>query len=378
MESWLGHSPQERTWLPQLAANLSGFFAQHHQIFRTRILVEALGKKLAGYPAIAQLIMSVHTVSIAAWRWGTLHRATSELATCIGTLAAHWDSSIFDRARDPVTLKNAGKALASASFRWQFEFVVFYTEWLCTIQSWGKGCAQLEQARAAGTESQLSDRDRMQCGRRLHEAERYVHAELNRGLLEANAWTVDSFGFGCSFLELESLKVCCRASFALAHKRHKYLSLLPWLLARLDEPGIKQRCIAQYESHRDHHPMTHFFMSHGGQLRSAVDLIRPDGTGCSDPLMYWIQIIRQISVDDSIAESPHSQGNRLSNHGRNTGFAWQAASMRLQQNLDDARQYSMALNADLQSLWYRHSSVLQTAPKSLHRPLRISPKLYQD
>ena len=157
--------------------------------------------------------------------------------------------------------KKAGKALASASFRWQFQFVVWFTEWICHIQAWGKGCAELERAKAAGVEHLLSDRARMQCGRRLHEAERFVHAELDRGLQEANAWNTDSFGFGCSFLELDALKVCCRASFALAHKKHKYLSLVPWLLARLSEPGIKQRCLGQYSSFGDHHPMTHFFLA---------------------------------------------------------------------------------------------------------------------
>ena len=89
-------------------------------------------------------------------------------------------------------------------------------------------------------------------------------------------------------------------------------------------------------------------------------------------------MIRQIPFDDSIAETPHAVGNRLVRHGRNSGFAWQAASMRLHQNIADTREYSVALNADMQSLWYRSSSVLQMRKRAPNRPLRIKPKLYQD
>ena len=347
--------------------------------FRTRILVEALARKVSeSYPVISELIQGVHVVGIAAWRWGTLHTAVSSLDKVIATLAVHWDESLFANAKDPVTLKKASKALASATFRWQFKFVVFFCDWICRIQAWGKGCAALERAKATGTEHLLTDRDRMQCGRRLHEAECYVQAELNRGLREANGWTAESFGFGCSFLDIDALKVCCRASFALAQKRHTYLGLCPWLLARLDEPGIKRRCEEQYASHQGHHPLTFYFLAPDGPLRPHVDLIQPDGSGCSELLVHWLKILKHIPFDDSIAEGPHAIGNRLSSHGRNTGYVWQASSMRLNQNITDARQYSMALKCDLQQLWNSHSSVLQTRPKALHRPLRIAPKLYQD
>ena len=97
--------------------------------------------------------------------------------------------------------------------RWQTDSLamLFFTNLICTIQAWGKGSTALEQAKSTGIK--LSDREMMQCGRRLHEAERYVQAALNEGLQEANGWTVESFGLGCSFQDLDAMKVCCRMSF---------------------------------------------------------------------------------------------------------------------------------------------------------------------
>ena len=355
-------------------AFLEGLRALIH-FFRTRLLVEALCKKLAaqGYHIVAMMIESIHIPSVAEWRWGTLNKACVELSKVMGTLIAHWDTSLFANARDPKTIKQAARALSSAAFRWQFQFVCFFTDWLCRIQSWGKGSAELEACKMKGD----NNYDPMMCGRRLAEAEVFIHSELQRGLTECLEWTLDSFA-GCSFEELHALKVCVRSSYALAMKRHNYLSLLPWLLARLEEPGIKERCLSQYASHTNHHPMTDKFLSHSEPLRAHVDRIGPDGSGSSDLLKEHIMLVKNIPFDDSIAEGPHALGNRLGRHGPRSSFAWTAASMRLQQNLEDAKAYSQALNVDLQDLWYKHSSVLQTQKGRLHRPMRLKPKVFHD
>ena len=51
--------------------------------------------------------------------------------------------------------------------------------------------------------------------------------------------------------------------------------------------------------------------------------------------------------------------------------------MRLKQNLDEVMPLSQAVGEDLDELWYAYSSLLQTKPRSLHRPLRCKPKVYR-
>ena len=172
--------------------------------------------------------------------------------------------------------------------------------------------------------------------------------------------------------------MCVRSSYSLAAKRFEYVSLLPWLLARLPEAGIKQRCLTQYETYTNHHPLTHKFLRPGELLRNHIDCVRPDGTGISRLLQSWVDMLQAIPMDDSIAEAPHAIGNRLGRAAPRSGIAWAASSMRLTQNLQDVKLHSQALGADLQQLWLKHSSILQTQHHKLDRPVRIPPKEFQE
>ena len=118
-------------------------------------------------------------------------------------------------------------------------------------------------------------------------------------------------------------------------------------------------------------------MAAGSELRCHFDQVQTDGSGASELLTAWIKVIKNIPLDDSVAESPHASGNRLGRHGSASSFAWVASSMRLVQNLDDVRDHCHALREDLEELWYAHSSLLQTQRKRLHRPLRCKPQVYR-
>ena len=52
--------------------------------------------------------------------------------------------------------------------------------------------------------------------------------------------------------------------------------------------------------------------------------------------------------------------------------------MRLNQNLQDAQDLVSALRQDIENLWYVHSSVLQTKPKKMNRPMRVNAKTYRE
>ena len=237
-------------------------------------------------------------------------------------------------------------------------------------------CKPARMRDCSHTASASAKGDMQSGGRRLAEAETYIKASLGRGLTEALTWNVDSFG--CSADELQQLLVTVRSSYTLATKRFEYVGLLPWLLTRLPEAGIKQRCLTQYEAYTKHHPITHKFLKPGELLRDHVDSVRPDGTGISSLLQSWIDMLRAIPMDDSIAEAPHAVGNRLGRAAPRSGIAWAASSMRLTQNLDDVKLHSQALGTDLQQLWLKHSSILQTQRHKLDRPMKIPPKEFQE
>ena len=133
-------------------------------------------------PVIAEMIEQVRVPSIAEWRWGTLHTAVDALAGVLPTLSTHFDANSFKNARDPVTITRCKSALHSTAWAWQFQFVLWFTTWICGIQRWGRGCA--------------CHSDETECkwkGRRLPEAAVFVDRELSRGLQEAESWTKDTF-----------------------------------------------------------------------------------------------------------------------------------------------------------------------------------------
>ena len=234
-------------WLDGIRALIS--------FFRARLLRDSLAKRVQerGFQAISEMLAAVSVPSIAEWRWHTLHIACGKLSGILSTFAAHFDSSLFSNAKDPALIKRISKAMSRQQWFWQFQFVLWFSRWICTIASWGRGSRQRDEAN--GSDSY----DHMHNGRRLPEAETYVLQSLRAGLLESHSWHADSFGAGCTTEDVADLQVCVRASYNLACKRHEYLSKVPYLFAKLLEPGIKQRCIDQYESMQGHSPVTDFF-----------------------------------------------------------------------------------------------------------------------
>lgn len=338
------------------------------------MLLESLAKAIKdnGFHIVAEILKAITVPSTAEWRWGTLHAGCQTLSGVLDTLRHHWSPSFFDGAKDAKTLKRACAAVNSVAWRWQFCFVHWLCNWLCSIQSWGKGSKQLEAARSG----ESVEVDAMGLGRRLADAEEFVARSLRNGVSEVSGWDVNFFP-GASLAEVAGLQACARAAYVLADKRFKYLSHLPWLLARLEQPGVRDRCVALYNSHRQHVPLTEKFMDPAQDLRADIDRLSPTGSGASPLLKSWIQVIQNFPMDDSLAEGPHARGNRIGRHGTKTSFAWTAATMRLEQNINDAHELTSALGEDLEALWYCHSSVLQTKAKSLNRPVRCTPQVYR-
>ena len=328
--------------------------------------------KSQGLVVMAQVIDAIRMPSVTEWRWGTLSSACKSLLAVFGTLAHYFRPELFGSCKDGnKTINAAANALASPRFHAQLKFVGWYSDWLCTIQSWGKGSKQRDQALLDG-----SDFDPLWNGRRLPEAATYVQEALRRGLTEANSWTTETFG--CDHETLLQLQACVRGSFHLAQKRHAYLFKLPWLLARLLDPGVKALCIQQYLACDNHHPLSDMFFAADGALKPDVDAVDESGRGASAALVKAVDSIAAIPFDDSVAESPHAVGNSFARHARASFFPWIASTMRLPQNLRDVRDWCQALCLDITQEWLVASSVLQTAPRNYGKPMRIKPAEFRN
>ena len=112
--------------------------------FRLSTMISQLCKRLwedVRLPVIAEMIEQVRVPSTAELRWGTLHTAGDALAGVLLTLSTHFDANLFKNTRGPVTITRCKSALHSTAWARQFQFVLWFTMWICGIQRWGRGCA---------------------------------------------------------------------------------------------------------------------------------------------------------------------------------------------------------------------------------------------
>ena len=222
-------------------------------------------------PAVAEMIQAVHVPSIAEWRWGTLHKATITIAEVLPTLIAHFEACFFKfaNAADPVKMKKCAQALACPVWRWRFDFVLWYCDWVCSLQSWGQGC----ECHSPGDSTQCRWK-----GRRLPQAAAVVGERLQMGLDEASSWNLHRFAGQLGRQDdLLELQLCVRTSVHLANLRFDYLQKIPWLLSRILEPGIREQCLDQWDSCSPdgHHRTSVRFLSPGSPLRRAIDELSP-------------------------------------------------------------------------------------------------------
>lgn len=322
--------------------------------------------KDGGLPIIGEMIAALSLVSIASWRWRTLVDVLSQLDSVIDSLRHHFRKESFKTTRDPARLRRITAALESPSWRNQFAFTLWLGRWLTRIMNWGGGCGCCPTSGTSATTT---------CpwkGRRMSEAWGFSQAALKEGLDECNRWQPQTFQEGDRFWR--EAQGCVRAAYALAQDKMLYLNRLPYMLCRLDRPGVRDEALAQYARApaRDHHKVTNEFLGASSRLRVDVLRLSADGSGCTPALRAAIAGLQAIPLDDSVAESPHSRIKKLGEHSRAASFAWLSSSMRLMQNIKDVRSLVPMLGMDLEEEWGRFTSVLQVQPRRVNRSMRLS------
>lgn len=182
------------------------------------------------FPAVADSIEDLSIESFAKWRWGTLRNICRPLRHILPTLAKHWQPSLFKNARDPEEIKDVTFALGSPAWHGQFEFMLWYSGWLCGLADWGKGCECCETELMMGVSVDCPRK-----GRRLREAYPVATARSAAALSECEEFSEGSFGPG---VPIEGVKGMVRHTYELAHRKLKHLRSVPYLFARLGEAEI--------------------------------------------------------------------------------------------------------------------------------------------
>ena len=96
-------------------------------------------------------------------------------------------------------------------------------------------------------------------------------------------WQASRFG---GWAMLQQCQGCARACYWMAVERLQVFDRVPFLLARLDEPGVRNRCLAQYRScaARLHHRVSFDFLDVDGSLFNDVMSMDDDGSNMSPQL----------------------------------------------------------------------------------------------
>ena len=150
-----------------------------------------------------------------------------------------------------------------------------------------------------------------------------------------------------------------------------YLPRIPYLIAKLDQPGIVEICFEQYaRAPREAHN------------RNSVDLFDPSGRFYEDVMAYKATrvmtpalhlrfcAIRDGPMDDKVAEAPHAIGSRIGQMTPASRWPWDAASMRLPQTIQDKESIIDKFGGDFQKLWDGYGMILQKRFSKLTRPVR--------
>ena len=154
-----------------------------------------------------------------------------------------------------------------------------------------------------------------------------------------------------------------------------HLHTLPWLLARLDQPGVRALCLHRFTlvPAARHHELTRLYLDpeYHGSLLHLVEDIDDEGGNAAPELRVHMDKLKNIPMDDIVQEEPHARMN-VPNHS----FPYASASVRLGHNLDVCTRLPSIVGRDLQPEWDRWNSVVKFGKTG--RPAKLSRRESED
>jgi len=181
---------------------------------------------------------------------------------------------------------------------------------------------------------------------------------MSEGLEIANSWTAMDFNSDVSLWQ--NVVGTVRKSYLLGLEKSHFLNLVPWLFARIEEEGVKLEIETQWSSTapENHHEVTREIMTEGSMMRLCFDNWDV-GEEMPPMLASIILSIRRIPHDDMRNEGPHATMTRIQAHSTGSGWAWQASTHRLDQNLADYDDSGAEKMEDFDGLWQNFSNILR-------------------
>ena len=225
-------------WFPSWVEKLKAMV----WLLRSQVYVDVLLKRCQEqrWAGIADLLRSAKIPSFAAWRWGTLYLCCKRLRVVLQPLRTCWRQDLFAGSREGVKVRLITDALASPMWESYFCFVEWFSAWLHRMMVWGSACSCHQQEYDEGKEVTCPMK-----GRRLSEAYPWVCRQLADGLAECNAWDWGTWDLGAEILHLQG---CVRSIYALTLLKLDCSNKLPFLLARLGQPGVARACLDQWRA----------------------------------------------------------------------------------------------------------------------------------
>ena len=184
-----------------------------------------------------------------------------------------------------------------------FQVVVYIIEWLCFIQSCGTGCDCHAEERA-----RLGRRN-VECpwkSRRMAVAYTFAMEQLKRALREVDAWATRTLGCDEAFLSMVQGTV--RGNYLLGERHVSYLDYIPYLLGRLEQPGVRDRARLQYRSapREYHHRESIRLLDDASEFKEDIDAVSHDGRNLSARLLREVESIKHLPFNDGTMEGPHN------------------------------------------------------------------------
>ena len=300
------------------------------------------------------LVRKTHVPRFAEWRWKTLALVLEALSNCLPALLMASDIFIQQMVgcgKDRVLADRVRQCLCDPTFPVQYEFVHWFASWVTKLQQWGSSCPCPEHKGQRGV---VCNRR----GRLIHLAFAHASDAFRCALEELQEWRDGRFGGDIQFQH--EVVSAVRATAARSLLKLHFLDKLPYILALLDssQPATAARALAQFAEAPlgNHHRLTLHFLGPDSTIRQHIESLA-SGNGMHPALQREVDWLREIPIDDSIAESPHACARRYELHSRAATFGWHASSQRLQQNLRDVQIILPRQPFGLQWLWDEYMRV---------------------
>ena len=249
--------------------------------------------KKQGLDGVVVLLNGLHLPSFTTWRWGKLHDICKGLVGCFRSLAV-LEPKLFTYMRDKSDCVIFFGCLRSAAWLDKLLIIEWFAHWLTPVQKWIGSCSCTVHDRDSIDFDPVSKKSCKRKGRLLSRAYPYGCQALRDGVDEAQAWTVESFKLDHQ-LWIQTVGAARYAS-DLARKKLHDLDCIPWLLARLLEPGVKEEVLRQFAEApiESHHPVSLEFLMPGTSMRMHVDDLNDDCDNAHALLLREVESLNNI------------------------------------------------------------------------------------